>query len=178
MTGGRAYLYDPSGRHTAALNGEPRDWRPALDHRPRARRRRGAHGRARRAAPGPPRRRVGAAARLLDAGDIGDVFWVVEPVVAATVVARRSRPPCRSRSPSAGAPPTAGRRRLVSAADRGERPFRLGEVEPVVAGGEAADQVVALRATLAVDTDPLPVGRRRPAPQAAGSPSAAPRTAR
>jgi hypothetical protein len=33
-----------------------------------------------------------AAARLLDAGDIGDGFWVVEPVVAATAVAVEPEP--------------------------------------------------------------------------------------
>ena len=34
MTGGRAYLYDPSGRHVAALHGEERHGPPACSHRP------------------------------------------------------------------------------------------------------------------------------------------------
>ena len=93
MTGGRAYLYDPSGRHMAALRRAQRRRRPARDGRspsaPTARPRHRAHPPAR----GPPRRPARAlAGRLLDEADLAARFWLVEPIVgrAASVDGRRS----------------------------------------------------------------------------------------
>ena len=147
MTGGRAYLYDPSGRHVAALQ-----WRRASRrHAPRPRSSTsGADGPARieelrRAARGSPGRRLGAGrARLLEDGDLPGAFWVVEPVAVAASPAPGWR--CRSATEAtadsgAVAPARLTRldagqpRRLAgrAVADRGERAFRLGEVEPVVA---------------------------------------------
>ena len=53
-----------------------------------------------------------------------------------------------------------GGRRSAPVADRVEGAAGLGEVEPVVAGGEPERQVVALRTALAMLPDPLP-GRDR-----------------
>ena len=109
MTGGRAYLYDPSGRHVAALHGESVA---------AARLAAVMHDRA----DGPDRvselvrlledhRSAGSelADRLLDAGDLAATFWVVEPVTpvvidAATVPARAATAaPTTSTVPTAAA---------------------------------------------------------------------------
>src|SRR5688572_19075383 len=50
--------------------------------------------------------------------------------------------------------------------DRRQCTSRLVQVETVVAGGQCEGEAVALRPALAVHTDPLAIGSRRPAPQA------------
>jgi glutamate synthase domain-containing protein 3 len=83
MTGGRAYLHDPSGRHLAALAREHvAAVRLSTIGRDRAD---GAERMAELVELLQDHRDAGseAAARLLDAGDIGDVFWVVEPIAPA-----------------------------------------------------------------------------------------------
>ena len=80
MTGGRAYLYDPSGRHLAALASQHvAATRLSSVGRDRVD---GAERIAELVDLLQDHRDAGseAAARLLDAGDIGDAFWIVEPV--------------------------------------------------------------------------------------------------
>ncbi len=82
MTGGRAYLYDPSGRHVAALHGESVTavrLATATHYRPD-----GATRVAELVGLLEDHRSAGSAlaARLLEDGDLGTAFWVVEPVVA------------------------------------------------------------------------------------------------
>ena len=60
MTGGRAYLYDPTGRHTAALDVRSVAARPARHRRRGSSRRPGPRRRARRAPRSAPRGRLGA----------------------------------------------------------------------------------------------------------------------
>ena len=58
------------------------------------------------------------------------------------------------------------RRAQLARPDGRQRPPRLGEVDPVVAGGEPEREVVALRAPLAVHADAGAVASRRTAPTA------------
>ena len=92
-------------------------------------------------------------------------FWVVEPVAVSVVAlpvvadgtAADAQPATPASSPIAAStvtPSRAGSARrgaaaglAVAVADRGERPFRLVEVDAVVAGQQPEGQVVALRAT-------------------------------
>ena len=80
MTGGRAYLYDPSGRHAAALNtssvGATR--LSTILHE----REDGAARNAELAGLLEDHRTVGSvlAARLLETDDLPAAFWVVEPL--------------------------------------------------------------------------------------------------
>ena len=84
MTGGRAYLYDATGRHTAALAASHVEatrlgvvGRDRLD---------GAERMAELVGLLQDHRDAGSelATRLLDAGDVGDVFWLVEPIPIPT----------------------------------------------------------------------------------------------
>jgi glutamate synthase domain-containing protein 3 len=92
MTGGRAYLYDPSGRHLAALAGEhvaaarlSTIGRERLD---------GVERVAELVGLLQDHRDAGSetATRLLDQGDIGDAFWVVEPAPPAGATATAAEP--------------------------------------------------------------------------------------
>ena len=87
MTGGRAYLYDPTGRHTAALAASHVEaTRLAVAGRERLD---GGDRVAELVGLLQDHRDAGSAlaTRLLDAGDLGDVFWLVEPIaVPAPVV--------------------------------------------------------------------------------------------
>jgi glutamate synthase domain-containing protein 3 len=103
MTGGRAYLHDPEGRHVAALHGQ-------------------SVGARRLAAAGPDRleeltrllvdhRDAGSAqaARLLAEDDFADSFWLVEPVappVAALQPGLETVPPLPTRNRPVPVPPT------------------------------------------------------------------------
>jgi glutamate synthase domain-containing protein 2/glutamate synthase domain-containing protein 1/glutamate synthase domain-containing protein 3 len=84
MTGGRAYLFDPSGRHTAALNAD--HVAPTRLSTVAREREDGAERVAELVGLLQDHRDAGSAAagRILDVGDIADVFWVVEPVIAST----------------------------------------------------------------------------------------------
>ena len=86
MTGGRAYLYDPTGRHTAAL--DERSVHPvrlafALADRPDGQARMIELIRLLEA-----HRGVGSelAGRLLDEADLAAHFWLVEPIGAVAMV--------------------------------------------------------------------------------------------
>jgi len=92
MTGGRAYLYDPSGRHTAALDersvGAVR-LATALADRP--------DGEARvieliRLLDDHRNAGSGLAARILDEADLASRFWLVEPNVVVAPVAVAAGP--------------------------------------------------------------------------------------
>ena len=93
MTGGRAYLYDPSGRHTAALDERQRRRRPARDRPSRT---------APTARPGvielirllEAHRGAGSAlaGRLLDEADLAAQFWLVEPIAVEPAVAATQEP--------------------------------------------------------------------------------------
>ena len=89
MTGGRAYLYDPSGRHAAALDDRQRVGGPAGRGPGRARGRPGPPGRARRLLEAHRDAGSALAARLLDDADLAAEFWLVEPIAppAAPVMA-------------------------------------------------------------------------------------------
>jgi glutamate synthase (NADPH/NADH) large chain len=97
MTGGRAYLYDPSGRHTAALDERSVQavrLGTALADRPDGQTRvielirlLEAHRNAGSALAG----------RLLDGTDLASLFWLVEPIpVAAPVEVTASEPAART----------------------------------------------------------------------------------
>ena len=114
MTGGRAYLYDPSGRHVAALHGESVTavrLATATHDRPD-----GATRVAELVGLLEDHRSAGSAlaARLLDEGELGTAFWVVEPV-AVTVsalaevpeaVAADAQPATPASAPIAASPVT------------------------------------------------------------------------
>jgi glutamate synthase domain-containing protein 2/glutamate synthase domain-containing protein 1/glutamate synthase domain-containing protein 3 len=99
MTGGRAYLYDPNGRHTAALDersvGAVR-LATALADRPDGQTRLIELIRLLEA-----HRSAGSelAGRVLDETDLGSGFWLVEPVTPALPVATPMAAPIRAAAP-------------------------------------------------------------------------------
>jgi glutamate synthase domain-containing protein 3 len=110
MTGGRAYLYDPSGRHLAALDtASVRGVRLSVA---RAEREDGQTRLAEVVRLLEAHRNAGSAraSRILGSGDLASDFWLIEPVpvapaVAVADVAATSRLPA-ARTPQAIIPRT------------------------------------------------------------------------
>ena len=177
MTGGRAYLYDPSGRHVAALHGDERRGDAPLGGRrmsaPTARR-------ASRSCAGLLEDHRGGRlgrwpARLLDLDDLPASIWVVEPVAvpgrgtrSGAPVSRRCHPPTSgavAAQPSPDPPPARveaipGRDPRRSARSAWARWNRSWPIK------RRPRELVALRAALAVDPDARAGRGRHRRPQA------------